>query len=357
MAADTAGVRVYAARPRGRDTGPATTFAAPGGAYAVATAGDLLAFGNGAAIEVWDTGPACRVAHPAASACRRADTSAEPFHTDNVETLAFHRGAGGLLLASGGRDGQIALWSVSSAGALRHLSSTSAFPAEPSLGTDDVVFSPDGRLLAGAGDDGSIRLFRVDDPAHPVPLGPPVFGHERQYVKALAFAPDGRTLASGGGDQRVVLWRLDERRGTVRQLQSLFQTNSVLALAYSPDGAVLAAADGDDSTCLYDARRAYHVIGGGTCLLGGLSDSNRSGIYGVQFGAGGHVLYTAGEGSPVVAWSSLLWDERAAARPALVANVCRIATRNLTAGEWADAFAGTPIAARRSATCPAPATG
>jgi WD40 repeat protein len=351
VAVDTAGVRIYDTGSRGRDTGPATAIAAPDGAYAIATAGDLLAFGDGAAIEVWDTGAACRVARPAPSSCRRGDTSTEPFHTDNVGSLAFHRGAGGLLLASGGHDGRIELWNVTAGGALRHLSSAPAFP----VAVDDVAFSPDGRLLAGAGDDGSIRLFRVDDPARPAAIGAPFVGHERQYVMALAFSPDGRTLASGGGDQRVVLWRVDERRGTLRQLQSLFQTNSVLSLAYSPDGAVLAAGDGDDSTCLYDARRAYDVIGGATCLLGAHSDTNRSGVYGVQFAADGHALYTAGEGSPVVAWSSLLWDERAGARPALVANVCRIAARNLTAGEWADAFAGTPLAAQRRATCPASA--
>ena len=297
VAADTAGVRIDEARPPGRDAGPATTLPTADGAYAIASAGGLLAFDNGAAIEVWDTGPACRGARVPTSSCRRADTSAEPFHTANVVTLAFGRRGGRLLLASGGDDGEIELWSVSAAGALRHLSSTTAAP--PPAGVDDVAFSPDGRLLAAAVDDGSIRLLGLDDPAHPAPLGAPAVGHERQYVQALAFSPDGRTLASGGGDQRVVLWQVDARRGIVRQLQSLFQAERALALGYSPDGrGVLAAGDGDDSTCLYDARRAYSLIGGDTCLPGHGSSANRTGVYALQFGADGCTLDTAGEGSP-----------------------------------------------------------
>ncbi len=68
-------------------------------------------------------------------------------------------------------------------------------------GLRDLVFSPDGRLLAAADVDFRVRLIDVGT------------GHVRQtleghtdVVPGLAFAPDGKTLASGGFDRTVRLW-------------------------------------------------------------------------------------------------------------------------------------------------------
>ncbi len=70
-----------------------------------------------------------------------------------------------------------------------------------------VVFSPDGHTLATAGDDLTVRLWNVADPAHPTPLGQPLTGHTDR-VFSVVFSPDGRSLASGSGDQTVRLWNL-----------------------------------------------------------------------------------------------------------------------------------------------------
>jgi hypothetical protein len=64
-----------------------------------------------------------------------------------------------------------------------------------------VAFSPDGKLLAGAGADG---VFRVWNPATGQPAGSPL--QAGSAVNAIAFSPNGKQLASAGADGIVKLW-------------------------------------------------------------------------------------------------------------------------------------------------------
>ena len=108
-----------------------------------------------------------------------------------------------------------------------------------------VAFSPDGKVLASASKDNTVRLWNATTGAWKQTLE----GHG-DSVNAVAFSPDGKVLASASYDNTVRLWN-----ATTGAWKQTLEGHSdwVNAVAFSLDGKVLASASSDDTVRLWDA--------------------------------------------------------------------------------------------------------
>ncbi|MBD2741449.1 NB-ARC domain-containing protein [Coleofasciculus sp. FACHB-1120] len=109
-----------------------------------------------------------------------------------------------------------------------------------------VAFSPDGKLLATAGDAGEIRLWQVSDMTPVMTLK----GHTR-WVLSIAFSPQGKTIASSSDDRTIKLWDIN-----TGQCLKVFQgrTSWVYSIAFSPDGRTLAGVSDDQTVKLWGVQ-------------------------------------------------------------------------------------------------------
>jgi WD40 repeat protein len=178
----------------------------------------IAATSNDGKLTIWDT-------EQAAAPLQVIDA-----HGNTASAVAYARSDRGAMLATGGADKLIKLWSLETFDSVRRY-----------RGHGDIVstlaFSADGRMLASADLDGVIRIWSTTSYRTLRRL----YGHKGK-VGGLAFSPSGDVLASASEDGQVRLW--DFKRGrTAKTLAG--HTGAVKAVAFAPDGSMLASAGED----------------------------------------------------------------------------------------------------------------
>jgi periodic tryptophan protein 2 len=213
-----------------------------------------------------------------------------PIWPPQVHCLAYS--PGGAVIATGGGDAKVKLWSPASGFCFVTFS-------EHTAAVVDLAFVPHGRALVSASLDGTVRAFdmlrfrnfqtlvtpspaqlgcvAVDPSGEIVCAGSrdtyevyvwslqtaqlleTLAGHTGP-VSCLAFGAGAGggacALASGSWDHTVKLW---DFLSSSSSIESLSHGSDVLALAFSPDGATLAVSTLDGSVALWDAATAAQV--------------------------------------------------------------------------------------------------
>ena len=141
-----------------------------------------------------------------------------------------------------------------------------------------VVFSSDGKMIAGGSKDKTVRVWDAIamDEKH-------VLNGHKNEINSVAFSPDGATIASGSEDKTVRLW--DANTGEEKLVLDKHESG-VLRVAFSPDGATIANVANTPEIYLWDVDTGEpkKVI-----------DGDNSGVTSVVFHPDGKVFATGGQ--------------------------------------------------------------
>ncbi len=196
-------------------------------------------------------------------------------HQGWVNAIAFSPDS--QLLATGSNDGTVRIWSVENGRLIGDLRGHTR-------AVNSLEFSPDGNLLAVGVNGTRVYLWRVQEQTlHNILVGNP------GAVRNVTFSPDGGRLAAASADQ-VWLWSITDM---VVLRRNRYPGSNVMDVEFSPDGEILAVAAGDDTVWLQRSSENETLLRIG---------DHAAPINTISFSSDGHLFATGSRDNTLNVW-------------------------------------------------------
>ncbi len=197
----------------------------------------------------------------------------------------------GKFLASAGVDQTIKLWNTQG-----KLLTTLTGHGEP---IRDVDISPDGKMMASASDDNTVRLWELDQMEGLQVTFKRLFIEHQREVYQIAFSPDSQLLASVSEDRQVIIRHLKQvGQGATETLKLSGHSDAVRSVAFSPDGQFLASAGDDKTIRLWKIQRGKEL----KATLYKTLEGHERRILDIAFSPDGQLLASASRDDTVKLW-------------------------------------------------------
>jgi len=207
-------------------------------------------------------------------------------HSDRVNKVSFS--PDGKIIASASYDKTVKLWKSADGTLFKTLEGHTNQ-------VNSVAFSPNDKIIASASADKTVKLWKQDGSFIKT------LSDDSDKILDVSFSPDGQLLAAGGVDNTVKIWRRDGK-GEFETLP--YQTlkahrDWVRGVAWSPDSKFVASASDDNTIKLWqrDRNQKFKIY---KSLTG--ENGHKSWVYSVSFSHDGKMIATTSNDKTAILW-------------------------------------------------------